>query len=383
MANYAILGASDPEMSAIETLLRECGVRVIHATTPPRDGEPAPRVHPGNAYAHICERSGAQIWHAYCADTPAVSLGLGDIRGSGPGVGIEDAGEIALPGASVLVVETVRPRLPAELFGYGGFVGPAIICTVADHHRPGDRGFGRPPSEFMGASSLGQVISWLARRELLPSEWEISGSVSWFDARIPGSGEFACDDHGQWCVGVVTEELDTIRRSGVPIPRELVLTAAADHCLGAAYRGECPGVDPDALLEFRIEQRAQFQGVSPDAIRASISAAREELQAAEVIPLLPEASSYDDPERHDACVAADMRGPVVPELPEAATRDGMAYIAGPLVGPDGRSKFTCSGTAEVVEAFMRVWGPANGLTDIYGDPARGFAGGYAAGGGTV
>jgi len=25
---------------------------------------------------------------------------------------------------------------------------------------------------------------------------------------------------------------------------------------------------------------------------------------------------------------------------------------------------------------MRVWAPAQGLTDIYGDPARGFAGGY-------
>jgi hypothetical protein len=34
-------------------------------------------------------------------------------------------------------------------------------------------------------------------------------------------------------------------RGSVWIPRRYVLAAAADHCLTAAYRGECPGVDPD------------------------------------------------------------------------------------------------------------------------------------------
>jgi hypothetical protein len=29
-----------------------------------------------------------------------------------------------------------------------------------------------------------------------------------------------------------------------------------------------------------------------------------------------------------------------------------------------------------VRAFMGRWGPFNGLADIYGDPRRGFAGGY-------
>ena len=32
-------------------------------------------------------------------------------------------------------------------------------------------------------------------------------------------------------------------------------------------------------------------------------------------------------------------------------------------------------TPEQISAFMS-WGPSNGLTDIYGDPQRGFAGGY-------
>ena len=36
-------------------------------------------------------------------------------------------------------------------------------------------------------------------------------------------------------------------------------SAAADHCLGAAYQGLCPGVDPDELMQWRVESRAKFQ----------------------------------------------------------------------------------------------------------------------------
>lgn len=43
-----VLGAPDPEMAAIEALLRECGETVVHATV---NGQ---RVHPGNAYRADC-----------------------------------------------------------------------------------------------------------------------------------------------------------------------------------------------------------------------------------------------------------------------------------------------------------------------------------------
>src|SRR5690606_38968626 len=48
-----------------------------------------------------------------------------------------------------------------------------------DHHRPGDPGYGRPPAEFLPASSLGQVIAELARLGLLP--WERVGLMSYED----------------------------------------------------------------------------------------------------------------------------------------------------------------------------------------------------------
>lgn len=76
---------------------------------------------------------------------------------------------------------------------------------------------------------------------------------------------------------------------------------------------------------------------------------------------------------------ADMRNcaNLLPELHEIATRLGIGYIIGPLASPDGRSKYTCSGTSEQVKAFLERWAPGEGLVDLYGDPVSGFAGGYA------
>lgn len=74
-----------------------------------------------------------------------------------------------------------------------------------------------------------------------------------------------------------------------------------------------------------------------------------------------------------------MRRPApIPELPEAATRDGVAYVSGPLIDArdPGRAKYTVSGPADVVCAWMESWAPTQGMVGIYGDSARGFAGGY-------
>src|SRR5690606_39073597 len=67
----------------------------------------------------------------------------------------------------------------------------------------------------------------------------------------------------------------------------------------------------------------------------------------------------------------------VAELPEAAAREGVAFLS-LVTNRDGRRKVVLGGYTkpETVRAFMTEWGPALGLVDIYGDPARGFAGGY-------
>lgn len=237
-------------------------------------------------------------------------------------------------------------------------VAVVLPITVVDHHRPGDLGFGLPPEEFLAASSIGQVL----------------------------------------------------RALGIEATKDHLLTAAADHCLGAAYRGECPGVDPDELMRWRAEGRAKFQGRSVDELLADVEQTMRALFKARQIVLAPRSGhcgvgncgcgdgSYGsgDPnastrrgngdcycdcvdcrDATEAVVVYDMcREPPWPELPEAATRCGLGYISGPLIGPDGKKKYTCSGSFDQVEAFMKYWAPTNGLVGIYGDPARGFAGGY-------
>ena len=153
------------------------------------------------------------------------------------------------------------------------------------------------------------------------------------------------------------------------VPKAILLAAAADHCLGAAYRGECPGVDPDALMTWRAESRAKFQGRSVADVLADVERARKALLEFPIIRLAAAVGNT-------TMLVADMRGPVVPELPEAACREGMAYLA-TVRDPGGREKVVL-GAASVaqVEAFMSTWAPTQGLINIYGDPARGFAGGY-------
>lgn len=384
-----VLGAADPEMAAIESLLTECGVPWVYATV---DGE---RVRPGNAYR---------------ADCPAqLHAGNGE----------------ALDG-----VYRVECEWDHSL--------ESLQCPVRaiDHHRPGDPGYGRPPAEFLSASSLGQVISVLARRGLVGHHW--LPDIEWpEDLRqllahpTPGEIRWAESAEAGWCGWIVHTPFGW----RMP-PSSVLLTAAADHCLGAAYRGECPGVDPDELMRWRVESRAKFQGRGAEAILADIERAREALRSAKTVRLgcgwLVQGCDYhlgyfelqcsacldnsglwahgmrehcsvqhdcgvievlhkDDVRSHKrGCPGQDYGGrwcnglcvtPGVPELPDAASREGLAYIARVEVDGSGqpcRPKIVLGGctTPAMVEAFMREWAPAQGLVDVYGDPTRGFAGGY-------
>lgn len=190
-------------------------------------------------------------------------------------------------------------------------IPPTTGVFRVDHHRPGDPGFSQPPNRYWEASSLGQVCFIL----------------------------------------------------GEPPTRELRLVAAADHCLEAAYRGRCPGVDPDELMRARVSWRASFQGRPEVEVLRDVEAAREALRRAPRIVI-------------GGVGVADLRDRVVPELPEAAARDGIPFIS---IVPDrsGRRKIVLQAAPrEAVLAFTSLWAPAEGVVDVYGDPERGFAGGF-------
>lgn len=348
-----ILGAADPEMMATETLLRSCGETLMYAS--PTHGV---RCHAGNAYSHETQVHTGMLVREVAQD--------GDFR--------------------VYTVECATP------------IVDAVTCDVThiDHHRPGDPGFGAPPEEFFRASSLGQVISELARLGALPESWtrwrtpvkglsskragEIVHLDSWrspcpghsvFLGRQSATIEWAESADGMRAAGSLRTGADQLVYAR--IPDDLGLVAAADHCLGHAYRGACPGVDPDALLQWRAEQRAAAQGVQPAEILRAVEFAIDDLvdrtNCCRVVVL--SAEPY--------LAAVDVTDTLIPELPEAACRFGAAYLAA-ITDPGGRKKLVLGGstTPEHVRAFLEHWAPAQGLVDCYGDPARGFAGGYCA-----
>lgn len=356
------LGApADPEMAVIERTLRECGERVVYALD-----ERGERVTPATAYrCPVPAPEGATVYAVECF--------------------------AVLPDGWVRI----------------------------DHHRPGDPGYGRPPSEFLAASSIGQVIAELARLGRLPGSWDREAGPDGL-----GLGEFFLAPDGDpsaapdWFVVAAVHD-DGSDDGGEPdfdstdlarIPRELVLTAAADHCLGAAYRGECPAVDPDALMAWRAESRAKFQGRDVSDVLADVERARESLRRAPTVALDRVSPRR---RREEGCPAEasrafcvrDMRGVCtahrlddcgcgtqqcvtacgayahgpcsVPELPDAASRDGEAYVT-TVTAAGSRPKIVLGGctTPEMVRAFLDHWAPSQGLVDAYGDPQRGFAGAY-------
>lgn len=250
-----ILGASDPEMARIEMVLQHAGQAVAYATLA------GSRVRPDQAY-----------------------------RADGTTPPVPD-------GALAMLVEC------------GGPVADRLVVVGRyDHHRPGDPGYGRPPAEYLDASSLGQILVRLGRT---PTD-------------------------------------------------EDRLVAAADHCLEAAYRGACPGVDPDRLMRWRLESRAAFQRRSVEELARQVETARAVLAQAPPLVL-----------GEGVPPVADLRqAGYVPELPEAAAREGRAFVA---VSPDGTRLICQAGTPEQIRAFL-AWAQAHGLRDPYGDPARGFAG---------
>jgi len=160
-------------------------------------------------------------------------------------------------------------------------------------------------------------------------------------------------------------------------------------------------VDPELLGSWRVSSRAAFQKRSVQELLVDVERAREVLRLARiraeeypaqhprlggtvVAYLLPGAlgvkcgaHSNLPSNKAPACPHSVECWGDVPELPEASVREGIPFLAIPRPGPDKRRKVVLqSAPPEAIEAFLRGEGIAADLTDKYGDPARGFAGGY-------
>ena len=233
-------------------------------------------------------------------------------------------GQRVFPGAAYRAVQAIgRDGTPLSLDGAALAVVecdlPGITDAVPryDHHRAGDPGYGQPPAAYWEASSLGQVATAF----------------------------------------------------GVEPTPSLRMVAAADHCLAAAYRGECPGVDPDALMQWRVETRAAFQGRPVDVLLADVERARALLATAPRLIF-------------GGVAVADMRAleraAHIPELPEAATREGVPFLSAARDRGTNREKIVLmAAPPDAARAFIAC-AKEFGAGEVYGDPARGFVGVYSA-----
>ena len=205
-----------------------------------------------------------------------------------------------------------------------GWHGEPADLTHLDHHRSGDPGYGKPPAQYFSASSIGQVFDVISR-------WLIRTGRP--------------------------DDLDRLLRDYGHVAH---LAAAADHCLGAAYRGECPGVDADELMSWCVRQRAAFQQRPVADLLTELQHSRAIIRELAVNGL------------------ADLRSlpaGTLPGAPEAACREGIAVLS-QVTDREYRQKVGLLGaTPEQVRHFLSGQLVPD-LVDRYGDPARGFAGGY-------
>jgi len=111
----------------------------------------------------------------------------------------------------------------------GGF--PQKKYYYFDHHLPKNSNFYKSIKEFMPASSLGQVYEFLYGEKITFN-----------------------DNKNVWMIGQNE------------IKKEHVFIAASDHCMIAAMKGRCPGVNPNEFEKFRklyLMENSKF-GVLPD-----------------------------------------------------------------------------------------------------------------------
>lgn len=211
---------------------------------------------------------------------------------------------------SAQMASSLSGPLPSDAVSV--FVECHVHCMQADvyvdHHAPGDPGYDCGPADYLRGSSLGQVLTILGQEPTA----------------------------------------------------EQRLVAAADHCPTQAYKGLCPGVCPNALAEWRTRTRAARRGVTIEEMEAAIRRGHRLLaQDADRVEFL--GAQYPWVDRRDQF-----------EVPEASARYGLPFMYAEPVR-DGRTKMGIMGAEpEVISAWMEQCG----LRDVYGNPTRGYAGGY-------
>ena len=177
-----------------------------------------------------------------------------------------------------------------------------------DHHNPGDSGYAKSPSQYLEGSSLGQTLSFFG---IEPTETQ-------------------------------------------------KLLAAADHCLTAAYQGQCPGVDPGELLFMRAAWHSLMSQTTLSNVIDTILTAAKHI------------TKHYNPDTNESVFKDPTR---VPHY----LAEGAAYTGKPVryrsLMPNGSLKEMLKGAVpSQIERFMQEHTTQG--HQVYGNPHRGYAGAY-------
>ncbi len=201
--------------------------------------------------------------------------------------------------------------------------GEFPIILQADHHNPGDFGYGIGAERFFDASSLGQLMNFL----------------------------------------------------GIEPNIKQLMVAAGDHCPVDAYAGKCLGIDRSDFAKFRISQKLEFYNSIKDVrnehkntletLTSIIEEAKRKLLEAPIIDGVRDLRSMG----------------YIDELPEAALSLGVAFMSqieelDHDMQPTGNIKILLSGcaTPETITKFMEWGNSLINKVNVYGNPTRGYAG---------
>lgn len=202
-----------------------------------------------------------------------------------------------------------------------------------DHHRPGDPGYDKGPSEFWMGSSLGQLASILG--------YPTPESVDTLLGLAPGTA---------------------------------AMTAANDHCPAQAYRGLCPGILPGDFERFRFEYLAAQFGKTVDQVYEETDSWAKVMAMSSQGTFL--GGGHKMREIHDLRFAGVLKDRETKALiAEVGLNTGRGYIYLSLNG-GGKEELCLGGlnSPETVEATMAWMSVICGGRKPYGVPARGYAG---------
>jgi hypothetical protein len=144
---------------------------------------------------------------------------------------------------------------------------------------------------------------------------------------------------------------------------ERFLVAASDHCPSHAFQGRCPGIDVEALKAMRARNSAAFNKQTPEEWLVVVNAAIEKLKELPVAVVGGQEYSVSVEDIPLLNHAQLITGLPVQYVMAGTPRDPRTKVG--LLG----------GEPEMISAWMAEKRLGE-LVDVYGDPARGYAGGY-------